>query len=597
MAQAWGGPGGLGLLSAHRWALLLATLMSLFAAVLAAVLATLMGPAWVVLMKQPSSFSWTVLLGPGIARWIVDHLGLPAQITYDEAIAWIPCVLVVGVTVKCSLMTGATWLWEVRTESIAINIRRAALGSLLQAPPVRMSKAADDSLGERFSALIVTDARLVREYLAHFFGGLPRELLLVVFYLWTCAMLSPELFVYFLLGIAPGAGLVARIGRKLRRRAAQTLEYSAGVSDWIQLRLLGIETIKHYGTEQVEMMAFATHSDALVRKALRAERVKARTAPTMDAFAVVAIAGTFALALHMIHSKGASGSTMVSFFAAVGFMSQSLSRIGRYYNANREGQAALGRLREFEVLCAAAMESQTPLPMQRADLSTSDDPGRPAVLEVRDLTVRYPDLPRPALADVTLLLHGGAITTLAGASGSGKSTLVRVLLRLVRPDRGALTFDHRLGANPKIAFMPQLVQLVPGTLASNVTYPLDPATATPEAIRSALRAAGIEDMVMGLPAAEATVIPVGPDSFSGGERQRILLARLFFHRPHVAVIDEGTSALDPDSQEIVLASLRRLANQGCAVLIVAHRPRVIEVADYRWVLQEGRLVARSQAAI
>jgi ATP-binding cassette, subfamily B, bacterial len=217
-------------------------------------------------------------------------------------------------------------------------------------------------------------------------------------------------------------------------------------------------------------------------------------------------------------------------------------------------------------------------------------------VELDGVTVRYDGADRPALSEVRLSVPPGTVTAVVGASGAGKSTLAHVLLGLHRPDRGRVLVDGQdlatvapASVADGIGFVAQDTYLFHTTIAENLRF------ARPEAsdadIEAACRAARIHDLIAGLPEGYHTVVGDRGHRFSGGERQRLSLARLLLRDPPVVVLDEATSALDTRTEAAVRATI---ADRACArtTVVIAHRLSTVRDADQIVVLDTGRVVER-----
>ncbi len=214
-----------------------------------------------------------------------------------------------------------------------------------------------------------------------------------------------------------------------------------------------------------------------------------------------------------------------------------------------------------------------------------------ARLEVRRLGFAY-DGSGAVLDDVTFTIEPGRTVAVVGATASGKSTLVTLLFRLVDPDRGAVVLDGRdlraLAAGElarHASLVPQHAFLFDDTVRGNVALgaPLEDAT-----IREALRAAQAEAFVAALPEGLETKLGERGASLSGGQRQRLALARALVRRPRLLVLDDATSAVDPEVEARILAALREQATDA-TVLVVAYRKATIALADEVLFLADGRV--------
>lgn len=212
-------------------------------------------------------------------------------------------------------------------------------------------------------------------------------------------------------------------------------------------------------------------------------------------------------------------------------------------------------------------------------------------LELREVSFRYaPE--RPLVLDrVSLAIPSGAFVGILGPSGGGKSTLARLLVRIEDPQSGAIFVGGReLRAidlehlRSGIVLVTQDVHLIHGTLRENIVCGRPSASASD--VAEAAKAALLDQLVSALPEGYATLVGEGGHRFSGGERQRIALARALISDAPVLVLDEATSALDRDAEAAVLANLAR-ARGGRTIIAITHRPETLRAADCVYVVENG----------
>lgn len=216
-------------------------------------------------------------------------------------------------------------------------------------------------------------------------------------------------------------------------------------------------------------------------------------------------------------------------------------------------------------------------------------------IEVRDVSFTYESAPAAALESVSLHVCRGEAVGLVGPSGSGKSTLVDVVLGLLAPQSGQVLVDNSdiqldlRGWQDQIGYVPQSIFLTDDTLRRNVAFGLPKEKINDDAVRAAIRSAQLEDFVSTLPAGLDTVVGERGVRLSGGQCQRIGIARALYRNPAVLVLDEATSSLDTETEHGVMQAVQALQGEK-TVIIVAHRLSTVEYCDRLYRLEDSRIV-------
>ncbi len=222
-------------------------------------------------------------------------------------------------------------------------------------------------------------------------------------------------------------------------------------------------------------------------------------------------------------------------------------------------------------------------------------------VEVDKVIVRHPGVEKPALAGVSASFAAGEIVGIVGPSGAGKSTLARTIANACIPNAGVLRLD---GARYQdwpvdqladaIGYLPQAVDLMAGTIAENIRRfrPVTPETleSSSSQVVAAAKAAGVHDLVLGLPRAYDTPVGAGGKGLSFGQAQRVGLARALFGDPVLLVLDEPNAHVDEEGELALLWAIKAAKDRGATVIVVAHRARLIGVADTLAVMREGMML-------
>ena len=378
------------------------------------------------------------------------------------------------------------------------------------------------------------------------------------------------------------AMILLPVRRAVRRRASVALaDQSVLATKVSEVADLNLE-INALGVSR----AAADDLDQVVAAEARSQQrvVLARDmiAPVYTSLAYAAIVGAV-LMLYWLGSDDldAAGAVMLIMLRSLGYGQQM-----------QHGASALGQL-------APAVAQ---LDRQLSDFDSNQTragtfaPDEVRILDVRDVSFAYPNQ-NPVLSAVSLSVERGQVIGLTGSSGGGKTTLVQLILGLLEPVEGSINvngtdlalIDH-VRWSSLVAYVPQDTRLIDGTIADNVRFWRD--TVSPADVDLALAHAGLDLDPTRFPAGTATRLGASESALSGGQRQRLAIARALATRPAVVVMDEPTSSLDAESEEVVTQTINRLRG-STAMIVVSHRESTLAACDRVMVLENGHLSERS----
>ena len=233
------------------------------------------------------------------------------------------------------------------------------------------------------------------------------------------------------------------------------------------------------------------------------------------------------------------------------------------------------------------------------DIHTELEAGRVSgnqVLHVQDLSFTYPDAAQPSLRNLSFDMQQGEILGIIGGTGSGKSTLVQVLLSLYQPDNGTVAL-YQAGNSPQnlaqwrswIAYVPQKVELFKGTIRSNLTLGIEEPVSDQE-LWQALEIAQAKDFVSDKEGQLDAEVQAGGRNFSGGQKQRLSIARAVLHRAPFLILDDATSALDTITESNLLKAIQEnLPNTS--LILISQRASTLKIADQILLLEKGQQLA------
>ncbi|MFD3811158.1 ABC transporter ATP-binding protein [Rhodococcus sp. NPDC058639] len=348
-------------------------------------------------------------------------------------------------------------------------------------------------------------------------------------------------------------------------------------------QITGIRVVRAFVRERHEMERFGVANDKLADATLRVGRMMALMFPAVMLITNVTTVGIIWFGGHAVSDGSVeigALSAMITYVVQI-----MISVMMASFLAMMAPRAAVCADRIGDVL---ATETSVVRPADPAGFA-----GDPASVEFRGAEFRYPGADQPVLHDLTFLVAPGTTTAVVGSTGSGKTTLVGLVPRLIDATAGSVlvggTDVRQLDPDTLrsvIGLVPQRAYLFSGTIASNVRH--GKRDATDEEIWEALRIAQADEFVRAMPLGLDTPVAQGGTTVSGGQRQRLAIARALVRRPAVYVFDDAFSALDLSTDARLRSALRPVTGSA-AVIIVAQRVSTIIDADQIVVLDRGRI--------
>jgi ATP-binding cassette subfamily B protein len=290
------------------------------------------------------------------------------------------------------------------------------------------------------------------------------------------------------------------------------------------------------------------------------------------------------LMLYLIYTREITVGQFFSLFIYSFFIFGPLQELGNVINVYRETEASLN---VYETILAMPRETRPAHPRPLDDLRT---------LAFDDVTFQHQSASSPAVSDISFSVRRGETIAFVGPSGAGKTTLVKLLVGLYQPLSGQIVYNGISGREidldalrAQIGFVTQDTQLFSGTIRENLLF-VNPTASDGECLE-VLRQAACDSLLARADRGLDTVIGEGGVKVSGGEKQRLSIARALLRRPHLLVFDEATSSLDSLTEEGVVDTIRAVAASGDAItVLIAHRLSTILHADRIHVLERGRIV-------
>ncbi len=431
---------------------------------------------------------------------------------------------------------------------------------------------------------ITNDVTLVRRALVATFANLFGEALQALLYLGIAVWISWRLALVAFAVLPPIVLIIAKIGRRLRRRSVRIQEKMADIASTLEEAISGIRVVKAFGMEGYERERFFRHTREYFRTYVRMELLGALLGPLTEYLGVIGVVvllwygGRFVLT-----SRTVSPDWFIIFLAATLSTLQPFRKLSKANSELQVGLAAAGRI--FQILdTKPAIVSR---PGARVLRAFEDR------IVYEGVSFRY-DTGDYVLRSIDLGVRKGEVIAIVGPSGAGKSTLLDLLPRFYDPTEGRITIDGHDLRDVDVGSLRRLMGIVTqetilfnDTVWNNIAYGLQ--GARHEEVVAAAKAANAHDFIESMPQGYHTEIGERGVMVSGGERQRIAIARAILKNPPILIFDEATSSLDSESERLVQEAIEHLL-KGRTVLVIAHRLSTVRNSDRIVVIEKGEIV-------
>ena len=468
------------------------------------------------------------------------------------------------------------------TEKTMADIRRFTYNHLIKLPLSFFDKHRVGELNSRISS----DISMLHETFTTTLADFVRQMVIIIGGVALLVYTSPELTI-FMLAILPvviiGIWFFGRFIRKLSREAQKrTAESNTVVEETLQ----GIRSVKSYTNEYFEIERYHSKIKEVVKAGMKAGVYRGLFGSSF----IVGLFGTLVVVIWrgalLLQNGLMETGELFSFVIYSGYIGGTIGGVA----------AVIARMQRFigatEDLFEIFESKEEKLSWDTDDKNEIHLSGR---ITFKDLSFAYPSRPDTfVLQNINLEIESSKVVALVGKSGAGKSTFATLLLHLYEPETGQILFDEHSIVDlnlstlrSQIALVPQDIFLFGGTIRENIAY--GRIDASDEEILEAAKKANALEFINRFTEKLDTVVGERGTQLSGGQRQRVAIARAILKDPKILILDEATSSLDSESEQLVQSALEELMKSRTSI-VIAHRLSTIRNADKIVVLENGQIV-------
>ena len=515
----------------------------------------------------------------GIA-WLLDPAVKKIFIDKNEVFAWtIPLLIIIAFSSK------GLSLYFARTNIIRIGEEVAGELQKKIATNILLSdiKTLDNRHSGKYISNVMFDTHHVRNLVSTGVLNLMKDtfsviaLVSLMFYQnWKLAL--------FAIIMMPLAGALAKsLGKRIGKATAKAGESSGNLATFLTEIFKGSKMIRIYQKENQENKKAVEVIDDLVEKNIKIGIVMIRATPIMEALTGFMIAGFIIFSGTLISSGELGVNNFFSFLAAMMLAYQPIRSLATINMTAFQGAAAFKRVSKIidKDINIRQNNSYPKLQLKNSDISFNN------------VGFKYDTTNEKAVKNINLKIKGNTMAAFVGHSGAGKSTIINLLPRFYDPQEGSIQIDNQdikkislTSLRKNLSMVSQDVILFDDTIKNNISYAKE--SAKQEEIEKACKFAAADDFIKKLPQGYDTLIGENGIRLSGGQKQRISIARAILKESPIILLDEATSSLDADSEEIVQNAILNLTKNK-TTLVIAHRLSTIHNADIIFVLKNGQI--------
>lgn len=492
------------------------------------------------------------------------------------------CVLILSFVILKNIFLYLSIYILTPIRNLIVNDMRTAMYKKILELPIGYFN--DQKKGDIMSRL-TNDLSDVETSSVNLLESLFREPVTIILFLAYMVVLSPQLTLFLILLLPIAGWIIGRIGRSLKKQSTALQEKLGAILSTIEETLSGIRVIKAFNAEKKQFKKFEDENYELLVIKNRAIRKRDSASPVSEVLGVTAIVCVLWYGGRLVLNN-----TFLDpgdFLAYILIFSQVIQPLKNLSSASyniRKGAASVDRIEHLIHEDVSIKEIANPVQLKSFG----------STIEFKNVSFSYQD--KIILDNINLKIEKGKTVALVGSSGAGKSTLVDLVPRFHDVVKGELLIDgidirnySLTSLRSQMGIVTQEPILFNDTIANNISLGMD--NATEDQIMNAAKIANAHQFILQKESGYNTSIGERGNKLSGGEKQRVTIARAVLKNPPILILDEATSSLDTESEKLVQDAINNLMTNRTSI-VIAHRLSTIRHADEIIVLQKGKIVER-----
>jgi subfamily B ATP-binding cassette protein MsbA len=393
-----------------------------------------------------------------------------------------------------------------------------------------------------------------------------------------------KLALFAILMMPLAGGLAKSLGKRIGKATSSAGESSGVLASFLAEIFKGSKMIRIYQKEKHESEKADQFIDDLVEKNIKIGSIMIRATPIMETLTGFMIAGFIIFSGKLITAGEIGVNNFFSFLAAMMLAYQPIRSLATMNMVVYQGATAFKRINDI-----IEKEIQVKEITNNPKLKITN-----SEIKFNEVSFKYETTKEKAIKEISFNIEGNSMVAFVGHSGAGKSTIINLLPRFYDPQQGSIEIDGQnisevslVSLRKNLSLVSQDIILFDDTIKNNITYANS--NASEQDLISACKFAAADDFIKKLPSGYETIIGENGIRLSGGQKQRISIARAILKESPIILLDEATSSLDAESEEIVQNAITNLTNNK-TTLVIAHRLSTIHNADKIFVLKDGRII-------